>query len=71
MRVVKRSTSTSLCNSFCSNVAKQVACFCCPFFSTLTKIYINLQARSSVTTGIPNSLGERFMLIINTSGNVG
>ena len=31
--VVKR--ATSLFNSFCSNVAKQVACFCCPFYHTL------------------------------------
>ena len=28
--VVKR--ATSLFNMFCSNVAKQVACFCCPFY---------------------------------------
>ena len=31
--MVKR--ATSLFNSFCSNVAKQVARFCCPFYHTL------------------------------------
>ena len=33
MRVVKR--AASLFNSFCSNIAKQVARFCCPFYRTL------------------------------------
>ena len=27
---------TSLCNSFCSNAARQVACFCYPFLRALT-----------------------------------
>ena len=38
MWVVKR--ATSLFNSFCSNVAKQVARFCCPFFRTLTSLTV-------------------------------
>ena len=33
MWVVKR--AASLFNSFCSNIAKQVARFCCPFYRTL------------------------------------
>ena len=36
MWVVKR--ATSLFNSFCSNVAKQVAHFCCPFFGTFRNL---------------------------------
>ena len=34
MRVAKR--ATLLCNSFCNNVAKQVACFLLPVFRTLS-----------------------------------
>ena len=35
-KVVRR--STSIINSFCSKVSKQVALFCCPFYHTLSVI---------------------------------
>ena len=46
--VVKRETSLS--NSFCSNVSKQVArFFCCPFYCSLNSVLINSQHCSIYT----------------------
>ena len=33
---VRKNGQQKTCNLFCSNVAKQVARFCCPFFRTLS-----------------------------------
>ena len=38
--VVKR--ATSLLNSFCSNIAKQVTCFFCPFYCTFRGGFIEV-----------------------------
>ena len=60
--VVKR--ATSLLNSFCSNIAKQVTCFFCSFYRTfrggfISKYSHHCQATSRKLTRLPSSLHYR------------
>ena len=61
-RVVKR--ATSLCNSFCSNVAKQVSCLLSPVFPYLKgTFHSNQNARfefSATASGEWNSIVQNF-----------